>query len=85
MRSLMLLSTAAIVAGLRPSPGQEIHWAEPAGGSWNTAANWQGGEIPDAPFENAVIDIAGAYTVDFDRSALLGGIRMRNTGATLVS
>ena len=42
-----------------------VSWINPAGGDWNTAANWSGGLVPNVT-QDAVIDIAvsGPITVD---------------------
>lgn len=83
MRSFTLLSTAVALAGVRTAAAQEIRWTNPLGGSWNLASNWENGEIPDSPFEIALIDAPGSYTVEFDRSTLLRGVRLLNANATI--
>ncbi|MFN0058603.1 MAG: hypothetical protein ACKVX7_09130, partial [Planctomycetota bacterium] len=83
MRALTLLSTAAILAGTRTATGQDIRWNNPLGGSWNLETNWTGGEVPDSFSETAIIDAPGEYTVEFDRSTMLRGLRVENPNASL--
>src|SRR6478736_2236593 len=39
-----------------------ISWINPAGGSWNVAANWSGGTVPTAS-DDVTIDLPGALTI----------------------
>ena len=42
-------------------------WNNPAGGAWSNPANWDTGDVPDAPGESAVLpDLGGAYQVTLD-------------------
>ena len=38
------------------------YWTNASGGDWDTATNWSLGHVPTAT-ENAVITLAGTYTV----------------------
>lgn len=78
MRANSILTTAALLSGNCEALAQEIEWINPAGGSWNVADNWQSGEIPDSFFELARIETSGSYSVEFDRSTLLSGMRLLN-------
>ncbi len=54
-----------------------ITWNNAAGGNWNTAANWSPAQVPGAA-DDAVIALAGTYTVTLDvnpsvNSLALGG------------
>ena len=40
-----------------------ITWLNPAGGDWNTAANWVGGIAPTAADDAVIPDLAGTPTI----------------------
>src|SRR5580692_1201155 len=40
----------------------QVDWINPAGGDWDTPANWSTGAVPTAS-EDAVIDVAGSVTI----------------------
>ncbi|MFK7759953.1 MAG: hypothetical protein AB8C13_08400 [Phycisphaerales bacterium] len=62
---IMSLVTAAASA-------QSINWTNPAGGLWDTPANWDLGTFPTGPTESAIFNIGGSYTstIDFSISDL---------------
>jgi T5SS/PEP-CTERM-associated repeat protein len=65
------------------SPGDDIHWTKTSGGSFGTDANWNPQQVPVKDVDhtdNAIFDVAGAYTVEFagaqrhgDRLEVLAG------------
>ncbi|MFG0327206.1 MAG: GC-type dockerin domain-anchored protein [Phycisphaerales bacterium JB037] len=61
----------------------DIEWANPAGGLWNTATNWSPMDVPDTLGENALINLAGSYTVQMGASNSINNLLIGNTGATL--
>ena len=60
-----------------------ITWTNPAGGGWNTAANWNPNSVPGAT-DTAIITNAGV-TVTLDISPTVGGIILGTNGAGKVT
>tara|TARA_R110002073_G_scaffold118918_1_gene258407 strand:+ start:272681 stop:275665 length:2985 start_codon:yes stop_codon:yes gene_type:complete len=84
MKYAKRLSACAIVALAGSSAGaQAIDWAMPIDGDWNIAGNWTGSNIPNAIGEDAVLGLAGAYTVTTSSNFTLGGMSITNPMATL--
>jgi hypothetical protein len=54
-----------------------IHWLKAANGTFDVAANWNGGNVPDAG-DVAVIDAPGSadYTVTAGAPQTLAGLQM---------
>lgn len=78
------ISAATLFALAGTAQAQFIDWNNPAGGSWNNAANWSGGNIPDASTETAIINEPGSYSVTLDNSILsLGSLSLLNPDVTL--
>ena len=42
-----------------------VTWLNPAGGDWNTAANWVGGVVPSATDDAVIPDLPGTPTITF--------------------
>jgi hypothetical protein len=57
------LTAFFILAGSQ-AQAADIHWTNAAGGNWNTPGNWDSG-VPGSG-DNAIIDLAGTYTVTLD-------------------
>lgn len=75
---LMFAGTAISTAS-----GQNINWNNPAGGLWNTPANWTPATVPSLTTETAVFSIGGVYTTTLDVSTpTLGSINIFDTGCT---
>ena len=78
-RGAVFLAFFPAVAG-----AQEIRWVAPVSGNWMDAANWLGGNVPNAPGETAVIDLAGAYIVTQNVAGLsLDALRITSESAIL--
>ena len=58
-----------------PAAAADISWANALGGNWNTGANWSGGSPPGAS-DNAIITLAGTYTVTLDVNATVAGLTL---------
>jgi hypothetical protein len=58
-------------------------WVNPVSGNWNDATKWSGGNVPDNAGETAIIGVAGAYAIDFNFSAGIGGLSVSNPSATV--
>ncbi len=83
MKYAKTLSACAIVALAGTSAGaQVIDWASAVDGNWNVAANWTGSNIPNAIGEDAILGMAGAYTVSTSNNFTLGGMSITNPLAT---
>jgi Tol biopolymer transport system component len=61
-RTLTGQADTATVSVLPDRPPQSVRWINAAGGEWTTGANWDIG-TPPAPFDTAVIDLTGSYTI----------------------
>ncbi len=65
----------------------DCSWANGAGGTWNTPANWAScnAVIPNngADTFNATINLAGTYQVTLNTSATIGTLSLNAAGATL--
>ncbi|MGV6814326.1 MAG: beta strand repeat-containing protein, partial [Phycisphaerales bacterium] len=84
MKKSALINACALVALAGTSAGaQVIDWAAPVDGNWNVAANWTGSNIPDIIGEDAVLGLAGAYTVSLTNSYTIGSLTLSNPLATL--
>jgi len=76
------LSALAIVALAGTAHAQSV-WNNPAGGDWNTPANWTPADVPNTSTESAVIALAGTYTVSLGVSPSIAGLTISNPNATL--
>ena len=84
MKRNKCLSACAIVALAGTSAGaQVIDWAAAVDGNWNVAGNWVGANIPNAAGEDAVLGLAGAYTVSVTNSFSIGSMALSNPLAVL--
>lgn len=61
-----------LTAGAPGSPAGVIHWNNPAGGDWGTAANWSPAQVPTSA-DDVIVDLAGTYTI------LVTGSRQANS------
>ncbi|MDQ1591371.1 MAG: hypothetical protein QOG71_1998, partial [Pyrinomonadaceae bacterium] len=63
----------------------DVRWINAAGGNWNTAANWQDGtganRVPTAG-DNAIIDLAGTYTVTLASAVNLSTLTLGASSGT---
>jgi hypothetical protein len=50
----------------------DVHWINASGGLWSAGSNWSTG-TPPTPAQNALIDLAGTYTVTLDVNATVNG------------
>lgn len=82
---LVLAMALALCVGAVPSAEAEtITWANLAGGTWNTAANWNPADVPNEAGEEAlVIDDGGTYTITLNVSPGLDALAIQNPTATL--
>jgi hypothetical protein len=65
-----------------------LTWTNGAGGNWNNASNWSPSGIPNNSFPNtfnAVINIAGAYTVNLDINATIENFTHNPGGGAIFS
>src|SRR5579871_4485283 len=62
-----------------PAP---VSWKSAVSGSWNTAADWSGGAVPNAA-SDVMIAVAGAYTVALNSAAAIHSLTLSDTAATL--
>ncbi len=64
-----------------------LTWNNGAGGNWNTSGNWTPTGVPNntGPTFNAVISLAGAYTVNLDIDATIENFTLNATGGALLS
>ena len=84
MKKSTLISACAIVAMAGSAANaQAIDWAAAVDGNWNNAANWLGGNIPNAIGEDAVLGLVGPYTVSTFANFTVGGLSITNPEATL--
>ena len=85
--ALIGLAAATPAAADGPLPGEprdSILWTNPAGGDWSNPANWTPANVPDTPWECAVLKpLAGDYLVTIDFSTILGGCRVDSGGPSL--
>jgi len=73
----LLLFTAGAVA-------EEITWMNTGGGAWQTAANWDPEDVPNASGEEGLVpDDSFTYTVDLGANLTLDKITLLNPNATL--
>ena len=59
-----------------------VNWKNAASGNWNNAANWDTGSTPGAS-DNAVISVAGSYTVALNTPISVGSITIGDSAAAL--
>lgn len=74
---LGILALAGLLA-TAPAAAVDYVWNNPAGGNWNTAANWTPNGVPSSNADTATIALAGTYTVTVDggffvKTVTLGG------------
>lgn len=65
-----------------------LTWTNGAGGNWNTPTNWSPNGVPNNSFPNtfnAVINIAGAYTVNLDINATIENFTHNPAGGAIFS
>ncbi|MDF1809509.1 MAG: GC-type dockerin domain-anchored protein [Phycisphaerales bacterium] len=84
MRNKNLLTACTLVAIAGSAAGaQVIDWAAPVDGNWNDTANWLGANVPNSAGEDAVLGLAGAYTVTQTDSFVIGSLILTNPLAVL--
>ena len=67
---------------LSPGAAATVSWVAPAGGNWNTGSNWSTG-TPPGPTDDAVITLAGTYTVTIDVTvAAVGSLTLGGASGT---
>ena len=59
-----------------------VNWKNAASGNWNNAANWDTGSTPGAS-DNAVISVAGSYTVALNTPISVGSLTIGDSAAAL--
>ena len=81
-RALICLSSIVTVLTLPAVVrAADISWNNAAGGNWGVATNWSGGVVPGAN-DNAIITLAGTYTVTLNVSATVGSLTLGGTMGT---
>ncbi len=70
---LLVLSSLAATAAT-------ITWKNPAGGLWNQSTNWQPAQVP-GPLDTAVIQLAGAFTVQVNSAATVSNLSLGGPGS----
>jgi hypothetical protein len=65
---------------VRPAPAS-VYWINPAGGAWSSASNWSTGTLPSSG-DNAVITMAGTYSVTLDVDATFAGLTIGGSSGT---
>jgi hypothetical protein len=72
---------------LLPTPtarATNFFWINPGGGNWNVANNWDPAVLaPPPPFDNAIIQMSGAYTVTLSDDRGITDLTLRSSTATL--
>lgn len=69
---------------LAGSAQAQLHaWNNPAGGNWNTVANWSPANVPNVAGESAIISIPGVYTVLANTGVTIDSLSISNTQATV--
>lgn len=67
-----------------PVSAEEITWINTAGGAWQTAANWDPEDVPNASGEEGLVpDDSFTYTIDLGANLVLDKITLLNPNATL--
>ena len=77
-----LVPTIGLLAITHPLPVNGV-WSSTAGGSWNTAANWQGSNVPTSSGDTATFgDVIGraAAVVTLDGACTLSTLAFSTTG-----
>lgn len=59
-------------------------WVNPAGGAWEAAGNWQGGQVPGA-LDDANFGLAGTYSVGLGSSPVVKSINVLGGDLTISS
>jgi fibronectin-binding autotransporter adhesin len=78
------ISACAIIALAGTSAGaQVINWITPVDGNWNDPTKWDGANVPNAIGEDAVLGLAGPYTVTTTSLFNFGSLTISNAQATL--
>ena len=62
---------------------QSISWGAASDGDWALATNWDLGNTPDTPIEDAVLGLLAPYTVSTNNNYTIGALSITNPGATL--
>jgi fibronectin-binding autotransporter adhesin len=77
-----LVATVGLLAVTRPMPVNGV-WSGTAGGSWNTAANWQNSSVPGSSGDTATFGTAigsATATITLDGARTLSGLAFSTTG-----
>lgn len=84
MRSITLLSTAAVLAGAEAVEAQYVRrWDRPVSGDWESPGNWSPADVPDSVWETAVLANEGRYVVGLRSNVTLRGLEIVNSNASL--
>ncbi len=76
---------AAMLAAPIAAHGATITWITSGGGNWNSTANWDPANVPDASGESALIpsSLATPFTIVLNTSPSLDAVNIQSTAATL--
>jgi hypothetical protein len=72
----LLAGTATSVAS-----ANDIEWASPVDGFWNTGSNWSPATVPNGAADVAILGLSGPYTVNLDLSPSIDGLSITNPEA----
>ncbi len=80
----LLVGTLALgVMGGSSAAAETITWTNLAGGSWNTATNWNPNDVPNEAGEEALVPSGSTYTITLNTSPTLDAVSVNNTATTL--
>src|SRR5439155_21556577 len=80
---LWLSGILFLAASSMTASADTITWTNSSGGNWSTAANWNSGAGPvPGPADDAVITLAGTYTVTLDVDATLTSLTLGGSSDT---
>jgi len=74
----LLAGTASSVA-----LANDIEWASPVNGLWNTDSNWSPATVPSGAADVAILGLSGPYTVQMNLSPTISGVSILNPDAVL--
>ncbi len=78
-RAILLCLVAGTASSI--ASANDINWAAPVDGFWNTAANWSPATVPTAASDVAILGLSGPYTVNLNLSPSIDGLSITNPEA----
>jgi|GEM_PF-6382008 len=77
----LLAAALGLLTSANPGRAADVHWVNPAGGTFSNGSNWDTG-IPPGPGDTAFITLDGTYNVVLDSDASIHALTLGGASGT---